>query len=118
MQRDVDPRADAGARRDRSIDDEHAVVDHLRARCQRTQVVEELVVRRAAAIGEQARARREQRSRADRDQAMRCVCHPQLLAQFLREPLRGRDDGRRRLPSVHRRLTDNYDPRTRGQSLR
>ena len=49
---------------------EDPVVDHLRLRRQRPQRVQQLVVRRAAPAVEQARARREQRARADRHQAM------------------------------------------------
>ncbi len=55
------------------------------------QRLEQLVVRRAATPGDQARARREQRPRADREHAMRRVLGEHGLAQAL-EPLRDRGD--------------------------
>ena len=83
VQREVDARGDAGAGRDRPVDDEHAVVDHLRLGRQGAQLRQQLVVRGAAAVREQAGARREQRARADRDQAMRRFGGEQRLAELL-----------------------------------
>jgi hypothetical protein len=62
VQGDIDPRRDSGTRRKRAIHHEHPVVDHLRVRRQRTQRVEQLVMRRAAPAGEQPRTRSERAS--------------------------------------------------------
>ena len=79
---------------------------------------QQLVMRGAAARAEQTGARGEQRARADRDQAMRRIRRAQRSRKLLVQPLRGRDDRRRDLARVRRRLADDHHPRRRAQSLR
>ena len=119
VQREVDPGGDAGAGRDRPIDHEHAVVDHLRIAAPGPAARQQFVVRGAAASGEQAGPRREQRARADREHAVRRIRGEERLAEPTRlSHSRGGGDRRRDLAELGGRLADQHHPGRRASAAR
>ena len=117
MQREIDPGGDAGAGRNRTIHHEDAVVDHLGLGRQGPERGQQFVVRGAAAMGEEAGPRREERAGADREQAVRRVLGEERLAEPILEPLRGGGDRRSDLRELRGRLTDQHHPGRGSQAL-
>ena len=118
VKRDVDPCRDPRARGDRTIDDEDAIVDDVRPRREDAKHLQQLVVRRAAALAQQSGPRGEQRPRADRHQPVGRAWVEERVMELIAQPSSGGLDLGRDLLHVNGRLTDHDDPRRRRELLR